>query len=253
MKQAPKCIIFDWDGTLVGCEQLVHAAYVLTLDKLGDKKASAWTPEDTHAQNGKVRAEIFSNTAIWGEKGAEAQEIFYQLYPRLQQGDAELVSRFERISGTKLTPLTVYEGAKEIVSALKMQMPQTRIVLLGAKSEQLLKKEVLESGFDGLFDMVLGNTGNPITDKPNKGAFDRAVQGLDIADKASDVLYIGDNPKNDGAFANSWGADIKIVQPKKEPMALYALKAELEQTYPICCQNHISSNALIKEKTHSQV
>ena len=121
-------------------------------------------------------AEIFSNADIWGEKGAEAQEIFYQIYPRLQQGDAQLVSRFERISGTKLTPLTVYEGAKEIVSALKMQMPQTRIVLLGAKSEQLLKKEVLESGFDGLFDMVLGNIGNPITDKPNKGAFDRAVQ-----------------------------------------------------------------------------
>ena len=40
MKQAPKCIIFDWDGTLVGCEQLVHATYVLTLDKLKDKKAS---------------------------------------------------------------------------------------------------------------------------------------------------------------------------------------------------------------------
>lgn len=253
MKQAPKCIIFDWDGTLVGCEQLVHAAYVLTLDKLGDKKASAWTPEDTHAQNGKARAEIFSNTAIWGEKGVEAQEIFYQLYPRLQQGDAELVSRFERISGTKLTPLTVYEGAKEIVSALKMQMPQTRIVLLGAKSEQLLKKEVTEAGFDRLFDAVLGNTGNPITDKPNKGAFDRAVQGMSITDKASDVLYIGDNPKNDRAFANSWGADIKIVQPKKDSLALYILKTELEQMYPICCQNHVLSNTLIKEKTHSQV
>ena len=253
MKQAPKCIIFDWDGTLVGCEQLVHATYVLTLDKLKDKKASVWTLEDTHTQNGKTRSEIFSNTAIWGEKGAEAQEIFYQLYPRLQQGDAELVGRFEHISRTTLNPLTVFDGAKEVVSDIKKQMPQTRIVLLGAKTQELLEKEVLEAGFDGLFDAVLGNTGNPATDKPNKGAFDRAVQGLSITDKTTDVLYVGDNPQNDTAFADSWEAGIKIVRPKQDKMALRTLKAEFEQTYPICCQNHISSNAFIKEKTHLHV
>ena len=236
MKTALKCIIFDWDGTLVGCEQLVHAAYVLTLDKLGDKKATSWTPEDTHAQNGKARAEIFSNADIWGEKGAKAQEIFYQIYPRLQQGDEELVGKYECISGTKLNPLTVYDSAREVVLSIKKLFPQTRIVLLGAKSEELLKKEVLESGFDGLFDMILGNTGNPITDKPSKGAFDRAVQGLDIFDKKGEVLYIGDNPINDTAFAHFWGADIKIVQPKKDKIALYMLYIEFERTHSICRQ-----------------
>ena len=103
MKQAPKCIIFDWDGTLVGCEQLVHAAYVLTLDKLGDKKASAWTPEDTHAQNGKARAEIFSNTAIWGEKGNDSSIMF--AYGKVKQDvsftvDGKVVKTYQAANGS---------------------------------------------------------------------------------------------------------------------------------------------------------
>ncbi len=232
MTQMPKCIIFDWDGTLVGCEQLVHAAYVLTLDRLGDKKALTWTEENTHAQNGKNRSEIFSNTDIWGEKGAEAQEIFYQIYPRLQNGDTELTKLFERISGTVLTPLTVYDGAKEVVSFWKKNKA-VKVILLGAKSEGLLKKEVEQTGFDGMFDAVLGNTGNPITDKPNAGAFDRATRGMDIVDKKKDVLYIGDNIINDIKFADSWGADICLVQPKKNKVALRELLANFEQIYAV--------------------
>lgn len=250
MTQFPKCIIFDWDGTLVGCEQLVHATYVLTLDKLGNKKASDWTEENTHAQNGKSRAEIFSNTAIWGDKGSEAQEIFYQIYPRLQQGDPQLIGHFEHISGTGLTPLVVFDGSKDIVIDLKKRMPQTRFVLLGAKSEALLKKEVAKAGFEGVFDAVLGNIGNPITDKPNKGAFDRAVQGLTITDKKADVLYIGDNPQSDTAFAKSWGADIKIIQPKKDKMALYTLRSELEKSYPLI---HSAEKTNLTQNQNSRV
>ena len=244
MKQAPKCIIFDWDGTLVGCEQLVHATYVLTLDKLGDKKASAWTPEDTHAQNGRTRAEIFSNQAIWGTQGKKAEEIFYQIYPRLQQGEAEIQSYYEKISGQKLKPLTVYDGAKELIESMRQQFPHARLVLLGAKSQDLLDKEVVQTGFDGLFDAVLGNIGNPITDKPNKGAFDRAVNGLTITDRTKQVLYIGDNPKNDTVFANSWGASVTIVQPKKDKMALYMLKTQFEQSYRVCCNKRDSQPSL---------
>jgi FMN phosphatase YigB (HAD superfamily) len=196
-----------------------------------------------------VRLELrFFQMPIFGVKrGGEAQEIFYQIYPGLQQGNPELVANFERISNTKLNPLTVYDSAKEVVAVIKKQLPQTRVVLLGAKSEDLLKKEVAESGFEGLFDAVLGNTGNPITDKPNKGAFDRAVQGLSIVDKMTDVLYVGDNPKNDTAFADSWGAGIKIVQPKKDKTALYALRAEFERAYPICHKDNILGVSLARE------
>ena len=235
MKQMPKCVIFDWDGTLVGCEQLVHATYVLTLDRLGDEKARTWTEKNTHAQNGKTRAEIFSNTDIWGEKGAEAQEIFYQIYPRLQNSDTELTKLFEHISGTALTPLTVYDGAKEVISFWKKQK-SVKVILLGAKSEELLKTEVEQAGFNELFDAVLGNTGNPITDKPNAGAFDRAVQGMHLVDKKKDVLYIGDNIVNDTKFADSWGANVRIVQPKKNKIALRQLLADFEQLYAVYCQ-----------------
>lgn len=251
MHKTPKCIIFDWDGTLVSCEQLVHAAYVLTLDKLGDAKASSWTQEDTHTQNGKTRAEIFSNTNIWGEKGTEAQDIFYQIYPRLQQGDKELIQTFERISQTPLIPLTIYEGAKELISTLKQRATSTRVVLLGAKSQDLLEKEVKQTGFDGLFDAILGNIGNPITDKPNKGAFDRATQGMDIINKTTDVLYIGDNPQNDTAFARSWGAGIRIVQPKKDKMALRFLLSELEQMYALCANNNIRFENTQNQNLHT--
>lgn len=129
-------------------------------------------------------------------------------------------------------PLTVYEGARDLVSFFRKQKG-VKVVLLGAKSEGLLKREVEQAGFDGLFDAVLGNTGNPITDKPNKGAFDRATQGIDIIDKKKDVLYIGDNAINDTKFADSWGADSCIVQPKKSKTALRALLASFEQTHAV--------------------
>lgn len=253
MRTLPKCIIFDWDGTLVGCEQLVHAAYVLTLEKLGDSKAKTWQETDTHTQNGKTRSEIFSNAEIWGENGAKAQEIFYQIYPRLQQEDRKLIQHFEQISGKTLKPLIVYENAKEVLLTLKKRLPHTRLVLLGAKSEDLLKKEVSQTGFEGLFDFVLGNTGNPITDKPNKGAFDRAVQGLNISDKALEVLYIGDNPKKDTSFARSWGASIKIVEPKKDKTALQTLNAEFEQSYPILHRKNENENKSQQINTYTHI
>ena len=53
----------------------MHAAYILTLEKLGDSKAKTWQETDTHIQNEKTRSEIFSNAEIWGENGAKANKL----------------------------------------------------------------------------------------------------------------------------------------------------------------------------------
>lgn len=209
-----KCIIFDWDGTLVSCEQLVHASYVLTFLKMGNDKAFTWSEADTHAQNGKSRQVIFSDTSIWGANTKEAEEIFYQVYPRLQQNDSVLFQLYQDVTGKQLQPLMVYEGAKEFLHYLKVQKPNRPIVLLGAKNEDLLRKEVVESGLMPYFNRIVGNTVNADSNKPSPKAFDRAVAGYNFTDKA-DVCYIGDNLQKDTAFAKSWGAACFILTPEK--------------------------------------
>ena len=209
-----KCIIFDWDGTLVSCEQLVHASYVLTFLKMGNDKAFTWSEADTHAQNGKSRQTIFSDTTIWGTNTKEAEEIFYQVYPRLQQNDSVLFQLYQDVTGKQLQPLMVYEGAKEFLHYLKIQKPNRPIVLLGAKNEELLRKEVFEAGLIQYFNRIIGNTVHADANKPSPKVFDRAVANYHISDKSS-VCYIGDNPQKDIAFAQSWGATGFILTPEK--------------------------------------
>ena len=89
-----KCIVLDWDGTLVSCENLVHAAYVLTFEALNNEKAKTWQLSDTHAQNGKSRQQIFSDTSIWGDKTKEAEKIFYEFYPLLNKGHETFTNHY---------------------------------------------------------------------------------------------------------------------------------------------------------------
>lgn len=237
-----KCVIFDWDGTLVSCEKMVHAAYVLTFDKLGDKRAQTWELSDTHMQNGRARQDIFADKTIWGENGQRAEEIFYQIYPRLQQDDPALNDRYETLRGEKLEKLSVYDGADELLSYMFKNLFSSKIVLLGAKNETLLRHEVEQTHMTPHFDEILGNTGDKLTDKPAPGAFDRAVEGVNITDKASEVLYIGDNAEKDTAFAKSWGADVMIINPREDKTILRSLLNKLETNRKIARQARLSEN-----------
>ena len=224
-----KCIILDWDGTLVSCENLVHAAYVLTFEAIKSNKAKTWQLSDTHNQNGKSRQQIFNDTSIWGDKTQEAEKIFYEIYPLLNAGHETLVNMYELLRHEKLKPLTVFDGAKEFLKTLYTQRSNARIVLLGAKNETLLKREVEQVGLTRYFDKILGNTGNITTDKPSAGAFARAVEGLFISSKSKQVLYIGDNEQKDKSFAQSWGSDCLIIQPKNNPQILLDLAQEIRK------------------------
>lgn len=243
-----KCIVLDWDGTLVSCENLVHAAYVLTFEALNNEKAKTWQLSDTHAQNGKSRQQIFSDTSIWGDKTKEAEKIFYEFYPLLNKGHETLVNMYESLRHEKLKPLTVFDGAKEFLKTLYTQRSNARIVLLGAKNETLLKREVEQVGLTRYFDKILGNTGNVSTDKPSAGAFARAVEGLFISSKSRQVLYIGDNEQKDTAFAQSWGADCLIVQPKNNPQILLDLANDIKKAPQTIIHQ---KNPIIKQTSHT--
>lgn len=213
LPRALKCIVFDWDGTLVSAKMMVHQAYLAAFQAIGSDKAVTWREEDTQAQNGQSPNSIFANTEIWGDKGAEARVTFYETYEKLQKTHPHL--------------LKLYDGAEELLSVFKKQYPTARLVLLGAKTEALLQDEVDTMKLSNSFDLVLGATGNPMTDKPAAGAFNRATEGLNIIDKTSEVMYIGDNPKMDPAFAHSWGATPIIVQPGVNKNALKELEFEI--------------------------
>ena len=131
-----KCIVLDWDGTLVSCEKLVHAAYVLTFEAIKSKKAETWQLSDTNNQSGKSRQQIFNDTSIWGDKAKDAEKIFYEIYPLLNAKHKTLVNMYESLRHEKLEPLTVFNGAKEFLKTLYTQRSQARIVLLSAKNEQ---------------------------------------------------------------------------------------------------------------------
>lgn len=250
MEQLPKnikCVIFDLDGTLAGFENRVHAAYLAAFQEIGSKKVNTWTLKDTRAQNGRAPDAIFKDEEIWGRweyvgicntyshfLGDEAKKAFYKAYNAQPETHPELCS-----SG-------LYEGAVEAITAA--QKSGARVVLLGAKTESILKKEAEVLGIASYFDALQGATGDEKTDKPAAGAFDRAVEGLNITDKKQ-VVYVGDNPKKDPAFAKSWGATSVIVQPEQDKTALKSLAHAFETTYPVSRQTNLSGPRLDNTRT----
>ncbi len=211
-----KSIVFDWDGTLVTAEPMVHEAYIATFNSLQDNRN--WTLADTHALNGEDPNKIFANEALWGENGDKARELFYAHYHRLKEERPEL---FE-----------LKEGAVELLKFLKETYPNVKIVLLAAKTESILVDEVTKQGLSGYFDAIIGKTDEG-PNKPDKKVFDRAMKqiNVEIIDPQLEVLHIADNPQKDEAFARDYGAASIIVHETAQVKDLCQLREDLVKHY----------------------
>lgn len=190
-----KCIVLDWDGTLITAEPLIHETYTETLLQLKIKfgfENLPWAKGDTHRQNGRSPADIFTDQKIWGNYETQAKEIFYQELSWLREAFPDLI---------KLKP-----DAEELLKKLNELPKKPRIVLLANKTHDILMAEVIKYNLLEMFDTIIGSQHDAAIDKPSKAAFERAVEGLEITDPHQEVIYIGDNPTIDPRFAAAYGA-----------------------------------------------
>lgn len=213
-----KAIIIDWDGTLVDVEPVIHQAYKETLKDINSPLQEAWSPIDTHAQNGLAPVDIFNNQLIWGESSGEngvAKKLFYQHYRRLLAAD-------ENAPYLK-------EGALELLQTLKAAYPQTRLVILAAKSDELLKKEVAsKTELAPWINTVIGTDPERGFSKQNDIIFYESVYGLTISKESTlrqkEVIYIGDNVDKDTHFAKICSITPLIVNDKNKAADYTSLK-----------------------------
>ncbi len=211
-------IVFDWDGTLVTAEPMVHEAYVATFKSLGDNRT--WTPADTHARNGEDPNKIFADKTLWGENGTQARDLFYAHYKRLQAERSDLFK--------------VKEGAVELLDFIQETYPKVKLVLLAAKTEEIMVEEVARFGLSDRFDAIVGKTSEG-PNKPDKAVFDRAMKliDVDVTNPTTEVLHIGDNPQKDEAFARDYGAASIVVHESCAIKDLLQLRADLAKHYEL--------------------
>ncbi len=207
-----KCVLIDWDGTLVDAEPMVHEAYVATFKELGDNRI--WTPADTHARNGEDKTKIFSDKTLWGDRCEDACTYFYAHYNRLKIERPEL--------------LNVKESAFKLLDFIKTACPDVKIVILAAKTQELLSEEVFKKGFVSYVDAIVGHTKEG-PNKPNVGVVDRSLKavGLSVTDKAKQVMHIADNLEKDDKFAHEAGVISIIVNEKGKIKNLEQLRTIL--------------------------
>lgn len=241
----PLCIMIDWDGTLVDAEPIIHKAYIETFKSLKSPLADTWTQEDTHNQNGLSPHLIFNKTSIWGTNNCgmdgKAHDLFY--------------AHFREISGKETDAPYFKENAIEFLHTLKSKYHTVRFVLVAAKSQEILEQEVAhKKELNGFFHLIIGSNPQKGIHKQSEYTSEIATMGLKIScdktKRSSDVLYIGDNPLVDTAFANLFGAFPIIVNDKEETAHFKslqemsnALKNEfLKNNRSYLNQNRISSH-----------
>ena len=214
----PKCIILDWDGTLVDIEPVIHKAYKETLKEINSPLKDAWSPIDTHAQNGLAPADIFNNKLIWGEHIGEnglAKKLFYQNYHKFMTED-------ENAPYLK-------DGALELLQTINAAYPTTRVVILAAKTNAILKQEVEKKPeLAPWVHVVLGTDPERGFSKQNDIIFYEAVYGLTISKdpeiRKKEVIHIGDNIDKDNYFAQICGISSIVINDKNKEATHTSLK-----------------------------
>lgn len=215
----PKCIILDWDGTLVDAEENIHKAYIETFKSLKRPLAETWTRADTHNRNGIAPHLIFNETGIWGHDNAGTTGKAYNLF----------YAHLYKISEQDPSAPHLKENALELLHTLKRKYPQARFVLLAGKRQEILEREVAQKPeLTGFFSMIIGTDTQKKIHKQSAYALDIATMGIEIASskkqRAADIIYIGDNPWIDTPFANHFGAMPIIVNDQEKTAHFKSLK-----------------------------
>lgn len=169
-----KCLIVNWDGVCVSSLEARHLAYLETFRKLKLNKTN-WTVSDTVKQSGRNPDEIWIDQSLWHEKGGEAKEIFYNAYTNLSK-----------------THIKLNENVAAFLSVFKLRCPDTPIVAFGAKTEEIMWREVSQLLENDPFNMIYGSRSgsehNKNLDKPE--ALRTILQDLNLC-ADSQTVYLG--------------------------------------------------------------
>lgn len=134
-----KCLIVNWDGMCVSSLEARHLAYRKTFQELKQNVVN-WTISDTAAQSGRNPDEIWIDKSLWQKKGADAKQIFYNTYTSLL------------INHIKLN-----ENVGAFLSVFKLRCPNTPIVAFGAKTQEIMWREVNQLLGEDPFYMIYGS------------------------------------------------------------------------------------------------
>ena len=162
----PRAIVFDWDNTLVDTWSQIRAALNHTLVAMGQEP---WTPEQVRA---RVRTSARDACpALFGERAAEATEIFYRTF------EADHLERLAPLPGT--------EAALERLSEAGLVL-----AVVSNKRGRLMRREAEHLGWSGRFHRLVGAL-DAARDKPAPDPVVMALAGSGVAPGA-DVWLVGD-------------------------------------------------------------
>lgn len=179
IKELPKAIFWDWDGTLVDSYGFLNDAHNHTLTTLGFKPF-----EDGEYKQyfGKPRDVLYP--AIYKEKAQDALPIFQEYV--LNNSDK----------------VRLLEGAKEVIEYLaSLNIPMG---IVSNKKSLFIKEELGHLGWLDKFLIVIGS-GDAEADKPSGAPLKYAIDQCGLSDvEVSDIWYVGDT-ENDLACAEHVG------------------------------------------------
>ena len=188
----PKALLFDWDNTLVDSWVVIHHALSVTFRAMGREP---WTLEETRERVRKSARDSFPE--LFGDRAAEATEIFYRTY-----------------ESDHLAQLSPRRGAETMLEGLAA-MNGLCLGVVSNKKGELLRKEAAHLGWDRLFASVVGAT-DAVRDKPAPEVVDFALAGTGIA-AGREVWFVGDTDIDLLCAQNSGCCAILLRDAAPEP------------------------------------
>lgn len=171
----PKCVIFDWDNTLISTWPKIAMALNSALEFFDKPR---WSIAEVKANSHKSLKDGFP--IIFGHNWEEARDIFYKVY--------EETSDIEAL-----------EGGERILKLLQKNNIKAGIV--SNKRGDILRKEVQDIGWDDYFFGAVGSL-DAHCDKPHPDPVYHLLEGIHM-ESSNKVWFIGDTTVDIECAVNS--------------------------------------------------
>ncbi len=194
-----KAVIFDLDDTLYRELDYVTAAFDTVAGYLSDR----------YGMEREVLLESMTDTLAQQGRGQIFNEVCRQY--ALKEDIRHLVEVYRSTQ----PQLTLYEDAEELLQALEAEQIRTAVITDGCAQVQRAKINGLHLEQRMNVLMVTDEAGMT---KPDPQVYARTLEDLGV--KASDAVYVGDNPAKDFVGARALGmSTVRIIRPEGDHMS----------------------------------
>jgi phosphoglycolate phosphatase len=210
----PRAILFDWDNTLVDTWETIHAALVVTLQRMGHPP---WTLAETKQRVSHSLKNSFPK--LFGARWDEARKIYLDSYAAIH-----------------LDRLIPAAGAEDMLEALT-----ARGLLLGVVSNKTgasLRIEAAHLGWSRYFTRLVG-AGDASADKPDPAGFALALAESGVK-LGPEVWYVGDTGLDMESAARAGVTGVLLGAPHGDSAELAKFPPALR--FPGCAgfANHLA-------------